>query len=143
MYSGTSPHSAGIFQGHLGFFPLLQPYIKFVSKFSHISFFSISVAISWPRPLSYHAGLDSRVWAGLSAEACEAARRLSQQIRLQWTLVLCCLPLLGLCLPPYRFPSYVPPASSFQPAPHSSPFQAFSTSSLVPTLPPTPTSAFN
>ena len=37
---------------------------------------------SWPRPLSLRVGMDSGIWAGLSTEAWEAARRLSQQIRL-------------------------------------------------------------
>ena len=127
MYSDTSPHPASIFQGHLGFFPLLHPYIKFVSKFSHISFFSISVAASWPRPLSCQRWSGLTCLAGLSTEAHTAARRLSKRISLQWTLVSCSLPLLSLWLPSYRLPSYVPPptASFFQPAPRS-PLPSFS-----------------
>ena len=109
LYSDTSPHPAGIFQGHLGFFPLLHSYIKFVSKFSHISFFSISVATSWPRPLSRQRWSGLTCLAGLSTEAHAAARRLSKRISPQWMLVSGSPPLLSLWLPPYQLPSYVPP----------------------------------
>ena len=147
LYSDTSPHPASIFQGHLSFFPLLHPYIKFVSKFSHISFFSISVAASWPRPLSRQRWSGLTCLAGLSTEAHTAARRLSKRISLQWTLVSCSLPLLSLWLPSYPLPSYVPPplppSSNQLPAPHSPAFQAFSTTSPVPHPPPIPTSGFN
>lgn len=147
LYSDTSPHPAGIFQGHLGFFPLFHPYIKFVSKFSHISFFSISVAASWPRSLSHQRWSGLTCLAGLSTEAHAAARRLSKWISLQWTLVSASLPLLSLWLPPYGLPSYIhpapPPSSNQLPAPHSPAFQAFSTASPVHTPPPTPTLGFN
>ena len=125
MYSDTSPHPASIFQGHLGFFPLLHPYIKFVSKFSHISFFSISVSTSWG-PLSRQRWSGLTCLAGLSTEAHTAARRLSKRISLQWTLVSCSLPLLSLWLPSYRLPhTYPTTASFFHPAPRS-PLPSFS-----------------
>lgn len=73
LFAGTPPHSPEIFQGHLGHFPLLRPRIKLVSKSSHISFFSISVATSWPRPLSLHAGLDSCVRQGREKQGRSAA----------------------------------------------------------------------